>query len=69
MQWKQWCLCVNCCTEAFVHSPPLGLISRVQVTIEYKKYSVFVLLRLWRMGEVKDTDDAYEICWHISSLM
>ena len=48
--------------------PPLGLISRIQVTIEYNKYSVFVLLHLWRMGEVKDTDDAYEICWHISNL-
>ena len=48
--------------------PPLGLISRIQVTIEYKKYSVLVLLRLWRKGEVKDIDDAYEICWYVSSL-
>ena len=46
----------------------MGLISLIQVTIEYKKYSVFVLLHLWRTGEVKGIDDAYEICWHVSSL-
>ena len=34
--------------------PPLHLISRIQVTIGYNKYSVFVLLRFWRMDEVKD---------------
>ena len=46
--------------------PPLGKISRVQVTIEYKKYSIFVMLHLWSTGEVNGVDDAFRICRDIS---
>jgi len=42
--------------DLFSHYP-LGPISHIQVTIEYKKYSVFILLHLWRTGEVKDIED------------
>jgi len=52
--------------DLFNH-PPLGMISRVHVTIEYKKYSVFVLLHLWSSGEVNGVDDAYRICQDMSS--
>ena len=33
--------------------PPLGLISCIQLTIEYKKYSIFILMHLWSTTEVK----------------
>ena len=46
--------------------PPLGLISRIQLTIEYKKYSIFVLMRLWRTGEVKSIEDAIKVCQDIT---
>ena len=52
--------------DLFCH-PPFVLISRVRLTIEYKKYSVFVLLHLWGTGEVDGIDDAHEICRDISS--
>ena len=45
----------------FSHSP-FGITSRVTITIQYKHYSVHVLMRLWREGEIKSVDDVVELC-------
>ena len=41
---------------------PLGLTSRVTITIQYKRYSVHVLMRLWSEGEIKSVNDVVELC-------
>jgi len=42
--------------------PPLGLTSRVTITIQYKHYSIFVLMRLWSEGELKSVNELVELC-------
>ena len=46
----------------------MGLISRIQFTIEFKKYSIFILMRLWRTGKVKSIEDGTKVCQDISTL-
>lgn len=35
------------------HHAPFGLTSRIQLTVQYKKYTAYVLMQLWKEGEVK----------------
>ena len=42
--------------------PPLGLTPRVSVTIQNNHYKVYVMMRLWREGEVKSIDEVEELC-------
>lgn len=41
---------------------PFGSTSRVNITIQYKRYSVYVLMRLWGEGEIRSVDDVVELC-------
>jgi len=42
--------------------PPYGMASRVHIVLQYKSYKVYVLMRLWKEGELTDTDDVIELC-------
>ena len=41
--------------------PPFGLTSRIQVVIQYKSYTASVLMRAWKVGEVKSLEDIMEL--------
>ena len=45
-----------------VHHPPFGLTSRVQVTIQHRNYVVHVLMRQWKTGELKTSEDLRALC-------
>ena len=42
--------------------PPHGMTSRVQITVQYKSYSIYVLMRLWKEGQLESIDDVFELC-------
>ena len=41
--------------------PPFGLTSHIQVVIQYKCYTASVLMRTWKVGEVKSLEDIMEL--------
>jgi len=41
---------------------PLGLTSRVIITIQYKHYSIHALMRLWSEGEISSVNEVVELC-------
>ena len=45
----------------FIHLP-FGATSRVTITIQYKRYSVHVLMRLWGEGEISSLEDVVDLC-------
>ena len=48
--------------QNLVHHPPFGLTSRVQVTIQHRNYVVHVLMRQWKTGELKTSEDFRALC-------
>ena len=50
-------------TQRTLHyHPPYGMISRVQVSVLFKTYSVHVMMRLWRKEVFESVDDLADIC-------
>ena len=47
--------------------PPFGLTSRIQVAVQYKNYTASVLMRTWKVGEVKSVEDIIELCHDFSN--
>ena len=47
--------------------PPFGLTSRIQATVQYKSYVASVLMRSWKVGEVKSVEDVIELCHDFSN--
>ena len=45
----------------FVH-PPYGMVSRIQGYVQYKTYSVHVLMRLWRKENFEDIEEITALC-------
>ena len=45
----------------FVH-PPYGMVSHVQGYVQYKTYSVHVLMRLWRKENFEDIEEITALC-------
>ena len=50
------------------HHAPFGLTSRIQLTVQYKKYTAYVLMQLWKQGEVKTIEDVHEVCHDFSNV-
>ena len=50
------------------HHPSFGLTSRIQLTVQYKKYTAYVLMQLWKEGEVKTIEDVREVCHDFSNV-
>ena len=48
--------------KSLFNHPPHGMTSRVQVTVKYRSYSVYVLMKLWKEGQLESVDDVYELC-------
>ena len=44
------------------YHPPYGMISRVQLSVQFKTYSVHVMMRLWREEVFESVDDLADIC-------
>jgi len=44
------------------HHPPYGLVSRVQVTVQYKVYTISMLMRVWRKEAFESFDDLDAVC-------
>ena len=42
--------------------PPYGMISRVQVSVQYKTYTVHVMMRMWRKDTFETFEELAEIC-------
>ena len=42
--------------------PPYGMVSRIQGYVQYKKYSVYVLMRLWRKENFEDVEEITALC-------
>ena len=47
--------------------PPYGMISRVQVSVQYKTYTVHVMMRMWRKDIFESVEELAEICKMIQS--
>ena len=45
----------------FYH-PPFGMISRVQVSVQYRSYVAHVLMRVWKSGTVESLEDMIALC-------
>ena len=45
----------------FVH-PPYGTVSRIQGCVQYKTYSVHVLMRLWRKERFENIEEITSLC-------
>jgi len=44
------------------HHPPYGLVSRIQVSVQYKFYTISVLMRVWRKEAFESFDDLDVVC-------
>ena len=42
--------------------PPHGMVSRIQGFVQYKEYTVHVMMRLWRRQSFEDADDIIALC-------
>ena len=49
--------------RAMFNHPPLGLTSRICVTIQNKHYKNLVMMRLWSEVEIKSADDVKDLCF------
>ena len=47
--------------QVFVH-PPLGITPRIQIKVQYKVYSVHVLMRLWKRESYDTSEDVASLC-------
>ena len=45
----------------FYH-PPFGMISRVQVSVQYRSYVAHVLMRVWKSGTFESLEDVAAVC-------
>ena len=52
---------INNYTEEPVNHPLFGLTSRIQVVVQYKSYTASVLMRTWKVGEVRSVEDIIEL--------
>ena len=51
-----------------LHShPPFGMVSRVQVTVQYNFYTAFVMMRKWKSGILVGSDDLVTVCVKFSA--
>ena len=44
------------------YHPPYGLVSRVQVSVRYKAYTIFVLMREWKKETFESISDLDAVC-------
>ena len=50
-------------TQRTLHyHPPYGMVSRIQVTVQYKTYTVCVMMRIWRKEVFESIEDLADIC-------
>ena len=49
------------------HHPPFGMISRVQVTVQYNLYIAYVMMRKWESGSLASGEDLASLCVKFSS--
>jgi len=47
--------------QLFAH-PPHGMVSRVQVSIQYKTYAIHVLMRLWKKESFDTVEEIVALC-------
>ena len=47
--------------QVFIH-PPLGIMPRIQVSVNYKVYRVHVLMRLWKRETFETVEDITFLC-------
>ena len=51
-----------------LHShPPFGMVSRVQVTVQYTLYTAYVMMRKWKSGILVSSEDLSMVCLKISA--
>ena len=47
--------------------PPFGLTSHIQVVVQYSSYTASVLMRTWKVGEVRSVEDIIELSHDFSN--
>ena len=50
----------------FYH-PPFGMMSRVQVSVQYRSYVVHVLMRVWKSGTCESLEEVIALCQMIGA--
>jgi len=46
---------------------PFGMVSHVQVTVQYKIYTAYVMMRKWESGILVSSEDLSTVCLKISA--
>ena len=47
--------------------PPFGLTSHIQVIVQHTSYTASVLMRTWKVGEVRSVEDIIKLCHDFSN--
>ena len=47
--------------------PPFGMVSHVQVTVQYNLYTAYVMMRKWESGNLVSSEDLITVCLKISA--
>ena len=47
--------------------PPYGMVSRVQVSVQYKRYAIYILMRVWRRASFERIEELTAVCQMIGN--
>ena len=50
----------------FYH-PPFGMMSHVQVSVQYRSYVAHVLMRVWKLDAFESVEDVIDLCQMIGA--
>ena len=53
--------------QQLYNHPPFGMVSRVQITVQYNYYTAYVLMRKWESGTLTSIEDLTMVCLKFSS--
>ena len=55
-------------TQRVIHyHPPYGMVSRVQVSVQYKRYAIYILMRVWRRASFERIEELTAVCQMIGN--
>ena len=46
--------------------PPYGMVSRIQVSVQYKHYTMYILMRVWRRASFNRVEELTAVCQMIA---